>query len=277
MTSADRHRPIPLSKWRKHQLLLAVPALAAHLPETLPCTHAALTEMLHRHSCVIVKPELGEGGRYVAKICRTGADGGTIREGLRVVRRATRTGLLQSLPPWLAERRCVVQQYVRLAPKDGRPVDVRTIVQRNEQGRFEVTGTFIKIAPRKRFVTNVKQGGTIGRLLPYLRHVVGNATAARALHEDIYRISENIGDALGDHFDNHVYGIDLGVDTSGRVWIIEVNTEPNLRILGLLNTAMRDRALYLRRRNRKRQRRHIASARLVHPNEQGGDFDERAK
>lgn len=247
--------PLPLSKWTKYELLSACPDLQTYLPQTRRFAVAELPEFVRTHGAVVIKPEWGEGGHYVCKVVKR-ARGYTVHTGTRLVRCATSARLAASLPPFTREKRCIMQRLVQLRTIRQRPVDIRTIVQRNEQGLFEVTGTFIKVAPKWRFVTNVKQGGTIGDTDRYLRNCVLNPLRRQAVRATIWQVSERIGHYLGEQFSNSVYGIDLGLDDAGKVWIIEVNTQPNLGILGKLDTKMRQRAFYLRRYNRAQKRVH---------------------
>lgn len=242
--------PLPFSKWAKHELLLACPELQPHLPATRRFDVAALPSWLDAQRAIIIKPEWGEGGLYVCKISKR-AGGYFVHTGTRTQDAANVTQLMAGLPPWTTTKACIMQRLIHLKAFHRRPTDIRTIVQRNERGRFELTGTFVKIAPPLRFVTNVKQGGTIARTDLYLRQALANTTRRQQVQDTIWKVSERIGAFLGERFDNAVYGIDLGLDQSGHIWIIEVNTQPNLGILGELDTAMRRRALSLRRYNRR--------------------------
>lgn len=251
MTTPTVLPPLPKSKWSKHILLQGRSSLLPHLPATERFTSDALAARLRSDRRVIIKPALGEGGQYVCRITR-------MRSGYQVESGAGRErvsplfpDLLAALPTWVTEKPCIVQAFVDLCPYRGRATDIRTIVQRNEQGQFELTGTFVKTAPDQAFVTNVKQGGAIDATHKYLRASVRGTKRQTAVWAVIQSVSLDIGQFLGDRFSNAVYGIDLGLDRSARVWIIEVNTQPNLGILGELDPRMKNRALALRRYNRQ--------------------------
>jgi len=240
---------LPTSKWRKHQLLEECAELRPHLPKTAKYDEKQLKAWLTECGSVIIKPEWGEGGRYVCKLSRT-KTGYALHKRLFRLHTKHWHNTVKALPTWTVKKSCIIQQYIHLAPWQGRPTDIRTIIQRNESGHFEVTGTFIKTAAPHRFVTNVKQGGSILRTDLYLNHTVSTHTLRTSVRQTIWGISEQIGQFLGGRFDNAVYGIDIGLERSGQVWIIEVNTQPNLHILGDLDERMKRRALHLNRYNR---------------------------
>ncbi|MCY0876003.1 MAG: YheC/YheD family protein [Firmicutes bacterium] len=244
---------LPYSKFSKHEILSRCDALKPYLPATDRFVRSELSAWLDGHGAVVIKPEWGEGGRYVCKVSHD-ERGYSLHTDSRLTHTTSFERLLELLPVWTKTKRCIVQRLVHLQTFRGRPVDIRTIVQRNEKGVFEVTGSFIKIAPKSRFVTNVKQGGTIQKTDLYLLRSISGQAKRASVRDQLYGVSELIGQCLGEQFSNFVYGIDLGLDENGQIWIIEVNTQPNLGILGEIDTRMRRRALSLRQYNQRRQR-----------------------
>lgn len=239
---------IPTSKWAKHVLLSSVSNLRVKLPPTACFSAGALRDLLQSWRCVVVKPSQGEGGKRVFRVC-SGLEGYVGQSGGRIRRVGSFAQLLGALPAWAAQRPAIVQGFLPFLPFRGRPADIRTIVQRNETGAFEVTGEFVKSAPPGRFVTNVKQGGAVDGLQRYLRLAVDDAAERVRMRREVEEISAEIGDFLGRRYANSLYGIDLGFDRDRRLWVIEVNTQPSLAILGRLDRSMLRRALALRRHN----------------------------
>ncbi len=240
---------IPTSKWTKHNILRKNERLVPHLPDTNPYTSATAAAYLQNFGCVIIKPEWSEGGHRVCRICRK-PHGYTIEQGETRIHVDHFRQIEQTLPPWIARKPCLVQRYIHLARLNGRPVDIRTIIQRRPDGRFEVSGTFCKIAPAARFVTNVKQGGVALPLHRYLSEIMPEKSAREQVRRELYQVSEHIGETLGGQFRNSVYGIDLGLDEQQKIWVIEVNTQPNLNILQKIDPVMHRRAKWLQRYQR---------------------------
>lgn len=237
---------IPTGKWAKHGLLSLSPVLRTRLPLTNRFSARALWDCLQSCPCAVIKPEDGEGGSRVLRICR-GFKGYVGQSGVRIWRAGSFSELFRTLPDWAVHRPAIVQRYLTLLPFRGRPADIRTIVQRDEAGRFELTGTFVKSAPPGRFVTNVKQGGSVDSLHHYLRHAVDDPMERVRMRREVEEISAEVGDFLGERYANSVFGIDLGFDRYRRLWVIEVNTQPSLTVLSRVDRSMLHRALALRR------------------------------
>ena len=247
---ADARPRIPRSKWRKHNILARADGIRGHLPAMRPFSPATAAACMQRFGGVVIKPEWSEGGAHVCRVRRD--DGGYRVESAGERRVAAHFREVEALlPEWTRRKPCLVQQYIPLAPHRGRPVDIRTIVQRTPADSFEVTGVFCKVAARRLFVTNVKQGGRVLPLGRYLRGIGGDG----GMRGELYRLSERVGDFLGARYCNSVYGIDIGADADRRLWILEVNTEPNLDILRLVDRGMHRRAKALQLHHRPFQAR----------------------
>ncbi len=239
-------RRLPIGKWKKYQLLYQDRILKHHLPATAKYHSAQLSDWLHHFSCVVIKPDTGEGGVHVVKVC-TFRNHWLIHNGRTVWSVHASPSAYRHLPRFTRDQICIIQQYIPLVTLHNCPVDIRVIVQRSEHENFEVTGTFYKVAPQGTFVTNVKQGGTIGPIGPYLLQFTrGNTMREISLEKKVANLSLRIATTLQQSSTNTVYGIDLGLDASGHIWIIEVNTKPSLLILDEIDHEMYLRASRLR-------------------------------
>lgn len=147
------------------------------------------------------------------------------------------------------KRRFLVQQGIELAPYHGRPVDVRTIVQKNRLGTWTVTGTFAKAAKRGMVVTNVKAGGRVFPLGKYLKGIGMPPSSRKKTIASMKRWSERCARVLNRRFANRTYGLDLGLDRKQKLWLIEVNTHPSFNILKKISTRMYRQAIRLKRRS----------------------------
>ncbi len=243
---------LPIGKWKKYRLLYQDSVLKYHLPETARYHPAQLSVWLHRFPCIVIKPDTGEGGVHVVKVCTFG-NRLFVHDGRTIWSVQASPSAYRQLPRFTRDQACVIQQYIPLVTVHNRPVDIRVIVQRAEHGHFEVTGTFCKAAPEGTFVTNVKQGGTIGSIGPYLLQLAGGDKKRKtSLEKSLTSLSLRIGTTLQRSSTNTIYGIDFGLDSSGHIWIIEVNTKPSLLILDDIDHEMYRRASHLRAWNRSK-------------------------
>lgn len=142
-------------KWTKHKLLSREPKLKPYLPETKLLTEKRLDEFLMKYGEVIIKPNRGSLGRGVCKVTDKGAD---IYEIHGENQKETVEGLTNAYSLVLENRvkkKNIVQKVIPLATKDGRPFDVRVMVQRKRNtSDWIVNGMAAKVAINGYFITN---------------------------------------------------------------------------------------------------------------------------
>lgn len=242
---------VSASKWAKHRIVQANPELRQFLPDTTPYTVENLQQYLNRYSVVFVKPALGTGGRKIFQVRQT-------KVGTYVVKmehkQRTATTLAQ-VDAWVRNvargGQYLIQQGIRLATWNGRPVDLRTILQLNESGQWECTGMFSKNAGKNLAVTNVCIGGSAHTVEEYLQAVGYTKQQSVALMKRLEAMSLAIVRPFGRAYRNTIYGLDVGLDVNGKLWLIEVNTVPTLYVFRKINRLqMYNRSKQLWDRNR---------------------------
>lgn len=236
------------SKWNKWKKVRRT-GIAGVQPATKLYSRATLGQFLRRYPRVFVKPDRGLGGSDVL----------AIRPSQRMYRVVSPKGkrsfaTRKKLAGWIdgvrRGRRFVIQAGIRLYPLHGSPVDIRTIVQKNERNAWEVTGMFAKVAKRGLAVTNVKAGGRVISVESYLAGIGMSAEARTKLIRKLKRLSVQISQVFQAHYTNRTYALDLGLDHNHRLWLIEVNTHPSFRVLNRVDHRMYHRAEQLRKRKR---------------------------
>lgn len=221
-------------KWRMHVELSRNERLRRYLPET--ALYGGLHDLerfLSAYRTVYVKPVGGSLGLGIIRLQRT-AHGfvaahqpgetllihraPTVRELARIVARLTRRG------PY------VIQQGLPLARWNGRPFDVRILMQRTTGGAWTLTKMFSRITAPGRFTANLTRGGQGCRIGLLLRRVYGKRHAAlhRSLQEAGFEIAREIEGSVPGVVGE--LGLDLGLDRRGRIWLIEVNSKPFLQM-----------------------------------------------
>lgn len=140
---------------------------------------------------------------------------------------ATQTELKEKIRELSEGEEYIVQQGIRLAKCSGRPFDLRVLVQKNGRGLWEVTGIGARLAGEASITTHVPRGGSIenpSRLLT----AAFNPRSAKKILWRVRRtalllakqIEKSSGYELGE------LSLDLGVDTSARLWFFEANSKP---------------------------------------------------
>jgi hypothetical protein len=221
-----------LNKWEAYQLLLDDPMLREHLPETrLMRTGADINDLTSQYRYVFLKPVAGAVGRGIirASLQPTGltrleyisADTGQLRavEGSR-----------PQLDRWAQEREgsYVVQQGLDLAVFYGRSADVRALLQKDGEGRWQMTGMGARVAAADRFTANLHTGGNGVPLGLLAGAIFPDDTEQREvleleLQSLAVRTAEVVDAAMGPMGE---LGLDFGIDSQGRIWYIEQNAQP---------------------------------------------------
>ncbi|GGH62050.1 hypothetical protein GCM10008014_38110 [Paenibacillus silvae] len=212
------------SKWRKTALLMKYPVAAAHIPQTKTFNSGNLLHMLHRYGMVYIKPIVGGGGYGVIRVSRSG---GVYRyTHMNVNRSFNNFGqMYRSLLRVKARRKYLIQQGIHLATIHGRPVDYRVKVVKTEQG-WVFRSLVGRWARPGLCVTNLSRGGTMlsGKraLALSLPHIANRykRREMRSLTLACTHIMESQLPGIGQ------LGFDYGLDHSGKIWILEVNTRP---------------------------------------------------
>ncbi|UFJ59728.1 YheC/YheD family protein [Brevibacillus sedimenti] len=226
-------------KWQVHQMLSKSPELAAWIPPTEILTIAALREMLVTYGAAVIKPSAGTHGAGVVRIVPT-------LNGFEIVGRdrknepfsrtiRTAQGLKSFIASFTAGRTFLVQPYLSLHAPDGTPFDVRVLVQKNGLGTWEITGKAVRLGDKRSITSNLHGGGKAVPLGPFLAQHYQPEVQTR-IEQEIDRLATELPPYLEKVHGRLVeLGIDVGIDTAGNVWIIEVNSRPGRTVFRLID------------------------------------------
>ncbi len=224
--------PAFFGKWKTHKLLSKHEVLHGHLPKTRLYTNPAdIFELLGKHGIVYLKPSGGSSGRGIIRIAVSPA-GYTVnfRESGQV--KALQAAKGAELAPYLKEilkgRRYIVQQGLKLARINGCPFDIRVLMQRNRSGSWLRTGMAVRVASPGNFISNLHAGGHAEKISSVLPRVFPDLNLAGKAINEIRRVCALIASwvtAEGHPLFGEI-AVDLGIDESCKVWIIELNAVP---------------------------------------------------
>ncbi|WP_418790441.1 YheC/YheD family protein [Phosphitispora sp. TUW77] len=224
--------PAFFGKWKTHHFLSEHEGICRHLPETLLYTEAAdVAKLIARHGTVYLKPSGGSSGKgIIVLFSRTSGYIAAYRE-FRNLKTVEITGFSQLntvLDNLIKGRRYVVQQGINLAKIDGNPFDIRVLMQKNRNGEWLRTGIAARVAAAGNLISNIHAGGHAEKITKVLQAVFPNPKQAQKILNDIRNLSALIVAFISKE-GNPLFGeiaVDLGVDESGKVWIIECNAIP---------------------------------------------------
>jgi len=226
-------------KWQVHQMLMRSEQLSPLLPPTELFTYSALADTLEKYGAAIIKPLAGTHGIGVVRIQerKTGYEiAGRNRENQpfrRFVKDAR--GLKPFILAFTSGRKFLVQPYLELHTPDGSPFDVRVLVQKNGKGEWETTGKAVRLGDKRSITSNLHGGGRAIPLSPFLSRHYKPAMQTR-IEQTIDRLAGELPRFLEQSHGRLVeLGIDVGIDTAGNVWIIEVNSRPGRTVFTMIN------------------------------------------
>jgi hypothetical protein len=205
--------------------------LAAHLPETKRMTQNAFWYLIRKYGQVIVKPNGGSGGVGVIQITALGNENYGIHTDRRRITVKQKKRTFAILKRKMGNRNYIVQRRINLVTINKRPIDIRVIVQRRKStSEWHVTGGVAKVAGKGYIVTNNTRSK--GILLPIPTAIrkssIRNRTR-KTLVPNLHRIALLSAQRLVKLYpNNYIFGLDMGLDRNGRVWIIEANNAPSM-------------------------------------------------
>lgn len=205
------------------------------LPESHPLRgYATLKAMCAKYPVVFLKPVRGSLGKGIIRVSRAENNG-------YMAQYAAPTGTRRQLYPSLAKLyahlsskvksvKYQAQQGLQLIEVGKRPVDFRALVQKNGSGEWMITSIVARTAGSQHFVSNLARGGTLSKVSAAVEksNLAGGTKrleSAKKLRGAALLIARGIEEHIPAHFGE--LGIDLALDTSGRVWLIEVNSKPS--------------------------------------------------
>lgn len=208
--------------------------LHRYMPEShLLNGYAILKKMCTTHSVVFLKPIRGSLGKGIIRITKQ-PDGtfhtlSTIMGGTQKKIYATLPKLFTSISGKMKSTRYQIQQGLTLIDHGKHPVDFRSLVQKNGTGNWSVTSIVARIAGGSHFVSNLARGGSLSTVkdavLKSNMPVAAKNTAYINLKLASMQIAKGLDNAIPAHFGE--LGIDLAMDNTGRIWLLEVNSKPS--------------------------------------------------
>ncbi|GIP23850.1 YheC/YheD family protein [Paenibacillus sp. J22TS3] len=246
------------SKLLKARAMQRSRVLHPHLPETHGYHPHHLRRMLLRYPSVFVKPDNGSQGVGIIRVKRAGkgiVDIGWDLRSMRVRERSTADALRGRMH---RGRSYIIQQGIPLARYKNRLIDIRVYMQKPDS-KWHISGRIVRAGAKGRFLTNYSQGGrpvALEAVLNAIHH--HNSAKVKTSLRKIDQVSYGAARALDQAFPGiRILGIDLALDKSGRIWIIEANTRPGFELFKHL----RDRSMY----QTIIRREHIIASRFTAP------------
>jgi hypothetical protein len=258
-----------LNKYEVYRVAKRSSAVAPHVPDTRRLrTIKDFEEMLSRYKMVYLKKSDGTLGNGIGVVRLAGHDVVFSSNRTRRVtseRRLKKSGLAGAISSYLRRKTYLVQQGIDLARYRGRPFDFRVMVQKRGDGQWHLTGVGTRVAGPNQITTHVPRGGS---RLSFEQGIARACCRDQKLIKKVASLirwlccetAREVEQALGLHLAEASF--DVGVDTSGRTWLIEMNSKPFLFDEKSIQTKARRYLLEYARRVAHQRRKAKRSAEL---------------
>lgn len=223
-----------LNKTEVFDALRHKPELIKYLPEShLFKNYTMLRSMSAKYPVVYLKPVTGSLGKGIIRIIRANNQSymchltsmtGTTKQSFTSL-----GAVFSTISGKLKQRRYQIQQGLQLIEIDGRPVDFRALVQRGSTGEWAITSIVGRTAGNNHFVSNLARGGTLSKVREALEKSTLSSGMLKTVSAQLRKAALDIAGGIEEQIKGHFgeLGLDLAVDTNGKVWLLEANSKPS--------------------------------------------------
>lgn len=252
-----------MGKWLRYSFYSRHPKIRKYLPPTSLFNARTLRKFIGKYNAVYIKPDKEHKGKGIIKAWKTFGGYAFVVQRGDSIKCASMAELYKKIKKRSLPQKYIIQKAIPLAQIDGRPFDVRVMMMRNLQDRWQFFGLYSKVAGPKSIVTNVSSSrGYVTLFENSMKQSLGySEKKAERVKKKLIRISHRICKRAGKIKYYQKIGNDFAVDKNGNIWLIEVNfTYPGFKGFSRLpaqkyywgikrmNEILRKRRLYRRRK-----------------------------
>ncbi|RAP75492.1 YheC/YheD family protein [Paenibacillus montanisoli] len=226
--------PSFFNKWSLFKWLRQSRTTSPYIPATRRLlTVSGLGKMMLKHKYLYLKPVSGKAGKGIMTIqlqpekalpylLKIQGDRGSTTYNCGSIGKLWSRIVKES-----SGERYIAQQGIQLAAFNERSFDLRTLVQKNRRGQWDISGIGARVAGSYSITTHVPRGGSIEDPEKLLVSVFGQDEARKLLvkaRNAALIIARQIERGSGRRLAE--MSMDLGVDILGNVWFFEANSKP---------------------------------------------------
>lgn len=218
-----------LGKIQIYNLCMQDHELKASLPRWDILNKENAEVLLPQYDSAYVKPDSLYKGKGVTKIAR-------ISKGYLVEQRHQTENykhicsnvdeVLKDLEPYLEDfGHLVIQESIPLRKYNQHPFDLRLLLQKDKKGRWQQTGLAARIAGEDSIISSPRSGGSVEHFDTVMKGL--SKESKRKILENMWRFSLKMANTIDEKIGLYAeLGFDLGIDDTGKLWLIEINGKP---------------------------------------------------
>ncbi|WP_201007578.1 YheC/YheD family endospore coat-associated protein [Paenibacillus glycanilyticus] len=226
--------PSFFNKWYLFEWLRGSKSTKPFIPATRKLlTAARLERMLQKHPFLYLKPESGKAGKGIMTVMVQPDKPLPYLLKVQENKKSSTFSCADFQKLWnRIKKECgsepyIAQQGIQLASFNDRRFDLRALVQKNDRGKWDLTGIGARVAGSSSITTHVPRGGSIEDPEKLLKSSF-NADQARRILIKAKQTSIMIARQIekGSGFMLGEMSMDLGIDSQGHIWFFEANSKP---------------------------------------------------
>lgn len=233
--------PPLIGKWKTFKILSNNQELNKNLPETrLVTDFGQVDKMLKKYHAVYIKPVQGSQGRNIVKVVKK-RDSKVyeyqyqLKNNMYSGKASTINELRRKLRSVMGNRVYIVQRQINLLQAQDKVIDIRILVQKDERGRWTITGKACRVGRSGSITSNISGGGNAYNVEEIISRYFKDPLEQERIIKEINRLAlqsaQDLEKSVGSIGE---FGIDIGVDNDGRVWFIEANLKPARQVFNLI-------------------------------------------
>ena len=220
------------NKLQNYEHLYSLDQFKSHVPPTKRLSFEDLNSFIRQYGKVIIKPIYGSKGRGITIIEKDRDDYNIFQTSSRkyaynnrelIPNQKTLAVPDSQLKQFYNETfrnpgSFLIQQWIPFREFNGHPFDIRAVMQKNGNNKWQITSRVARVANEKGQITNLSQGGDMVSL---------SKLPLKGYHGSIRKFCLNIAETFAILYPwTAEMGIDLAIDKNGKLWYIETNYCP---------------------------------------------------
>ena len=211
-------------KWEIYQVLTSNNKTVGMQPPTTLLHIKALEKFIDKYSFCYAKSSRGRCGKEVYRVEKR--EGNFLCSSGGSILRLEIFNSLDELYRFLKHKlgtKAILQEGIVLAELDGHPFDIRVLAQKDFHAQWVISALSFRVAEPNAVVTNISAGAK-EIVLPLQDNPLDTGISASELCHFCLQVLGQLESHYGSLGE---VGLDVGLDDTGRLWLIEANLKPS--------------------------------------------------